>query len=948
MNIIVNKNTRIYHEPTALKGVTYAAENVMHDMELIFGSSPQVLQGGESAETAVIYGTVGKSAILEKLDSEGKISLKQIADKWEVYSVNIVENPAPNIAKAIVIAGSDKRGTIYGLYHLSELMGVSPLVNWNHVYPQKHSEIIFDDRIITVSKTPSVKYRGFFINDEWPAFGNWANKHFGGINAKCYEAVFELLLRLKGNYLWPAMWGSCFNLDGPGLESAVLADELGVVMSMSHHEPCNRSGNEYGMMRGKNSPYGDAWSFVDNPEGITNFWRDGLKRNRDFENVITMGMRGENDTAIMANATLEDNIEMLRNVLRTQNRLIKENVNEDLTKVPRQIVLFTEVEEFFYGSSETKGLIGDPELDGVTLMLSDNNHGSTRTLPSEKMRSHNGGYGMYYHQDMHGGPHSYQWIGSTFLPKLWEQMTMAYAYGVKEIWVTNIGDIGTQEFGLSYFLDLAYDIEKWGGEDAAVTEKYTKEWVKRNFSGCFNSCELNTIYKVIIDYTRLLARRKHEKVNEWTYHPVNFGEADEVLKISEEILSSCQELKKSCPEELLGAYISLIHYPACGTANLMKMWVLAAKNRFYASQNRLTANTTADEIRRTIDVDYTLTDEYHSIDGGKYNGFGLSEHIGFTNWDDANNQYPIMRYIHPANTPRMIISKIDDERYVTGLQTADRPLIWDDALRQDKNYIDFDITCAGNSPISFKISSDCQWLSFSEAEGEIELAKRIRLFVDKSKFIGRVKGSFTVTGIGFGARATIFIEAENNPELPKNVFIENDGYICMKAVNYQDKLDTADGGFKVLSPCTREMSAIKAYPLTTDFMEVLDKPYVEYRFFAVADGVYNIRFYMEASTPVVYERRQFICFAVNNGKMQTVNTVVQPEKQFFLSHQWSSEATDHVKITNWEVECRKGLNTLRFYAASPAVVLEKIVLWKKSSMLKESYMGPFESYLNKK
>ena len=944
--VVLNKQTRFIHETEALKGAVIAARNVMRDMELIFGETLQEFDG--SADTAVIYGTVGNSPILGKIAADGKIDIEAVRGKWEVYSISVVAEPVEGISAAVVIAGSDKRGTIYGLYHLSELMGVSPLVNWNHAYPEKREEIVLTDEINKVSKTPSVKYRGFFINDEWPAFGNWANTHFGGINAKCYERVFELLLRLKGNYLWPAMWDSDFSLDGPGLASAELADEMGVVMSTSHHEPCCRSGNEYGKVRGENSEYGDAWSFLTNEEGITTFWRDGLIRNKPFENVITMGMRGENDTAILGkDATLADNIELLRNVLRTQNRLIKETINPDLKAVPRQMVLFTEVEEFFYGGNGVDGLMNDPELDGVTLMLSDNNHGSTRTLPSEAMRSHNGGYGMYYHMDMHGGPHSYQWIGSTYLPKVWEQMTMAYEYGVREIWVTNVGDIGTQEFGLSYFLDLAYDIDKWGGEDAKITNTYTKEWVSRTFGYAFDENDIGMIYEAIIGYTTLLSRRKHEKINEWTYHPVNFREADEVLSISERLLEICGKLKKKCPENILGAYIALIHYPVCGTANLMKMWIYAAKNRLYALQSRLTANTLADKIRETIAVDYALTDEYHTVDDGNYYGFGLSEHIGFTTWDDANNQYPIMRYVHPANSKRMIISKVDDERYVTGLSTFDHRLVWTDALRQDVCDIEFDITCAGQTPMEFGIETDCDWMSFSETSGKVELTKRIILHVDKTKFNGKQSGGFSVFGVGFHARAQIFVEAEYRTDIPENVFIENDGYICMKAINYQEKHDTESGGFKCLIPCTREGSAVKAYPVTTDFMKVEDKPYVAYRLEAEHDGEYNIRFWLEASTPVVYEREQFICFSVNGGEMQVVNTVKEVDKQFFLSAQWSHEATEHVKIIDSVINCRKGINELRFYAANPAIVLEKIAVYLKGTKLKESYMGPRESYIQR-
>lgn len=412
--ITIGKGLAFYEEAQALPGVKRVAGMVKQDIELVTGVSPAGITSGQGSGCAVLYGTIGHSPMLDALEAAGKLDLNAIRDKWECYSFQVIETPLAGIGAALVIAGNDKRGTIYGLFHLSELIGVSPLVNWNHVLPRHQDTVVLDDRVNMVSRVPSVKYRGFFINDEWPAFGNWAKTHFGSMNAACYAPVFELLLRMKGNYLWPAMWNSNFSLDGPGLENAVLADELGVVISTSHHEPCMRSGQEYSMVRGRGSIYGDAWDYIANPEGITRFWRDGLTRNKDFENVITLGMRGENDTAIMQHATLEENIQLIRNVLKTQNQLIREIINPDVRQVPRQIVFFSETEEFFYGSKETPGLIGDPELDGVTLMLSDNNHGSTRTLPSPEMRSHPGGYGMYYHMDMHGGPHSFNgWVPPT-------------------------------------------------------------------------------------------------------------------------------------------------------------------------------------------------------------------------------------------------------------------------------------------------------------------------------------------------------------------------------------------------------------------------------------------------------------------------------------------------------------------------------------------------------
>lgn len=944
--ITIDSSLCFWNDDTVLPGVNKVAELVKEDIQLVTGSLPGDYVSGNSLKNVVIYGTIGYSKLLDNLDEQGFISLSTIRNKWEVYSFTVVENPFPGIQNSLIIAGSDKRGTIYGLFHLSELIGVSPLIHWNHVWPQKKEQIVLDSSCNYTSNEPSVKYRGFFINDEWPAFGTWASEHFGGINAKCYEGIFELLLRLKGNYLWPAMWNSNFNMDGPGIESARLADELGVVMSTSHHEPCMRAGGEYGLLRGTDSVYGDAWDFTANPEGITNFWRDGLLRNRAYENVITMGMRGENDTAIMANATLADNIRLLRNVLRVQNKLIRETINEDLSKVPRQIVLFTEVEEFFYGSSDVEGLMNDPELDGVTLILSDNNQGSTRTLPTEDIRSHKGGYGMYYHMDMHGGPHSFQWTGSTYLPKVWEQMTMAYEYGVKEIWVTNIGDIGTQEHGLSYFLDLAYDINKWGGNDITVTDRYTKEWIEKQFRNSYEPGEMAQLKDVYIDHLKLLARRKHEVMNDKVYHPVHYKEAEDVLTRSERIMDVCGKLKEKCPTDMLAAYISLVYYPLCGTANLMKMWILAGRNALYAKQNRVETNLLADELLICFEKDEKLTTEYHTVDHGYFNGFGLSEHIGFRAWNDEDNQYPLRTYIYPANHPRMVASRVDDEEYMTGLPWTGRQQVWRNGLRPDVSDITFEIANAGREPIDYRIETDCKWISFSKMSGKVNIKDQICLHLNRELFHGMVTGSFQIIHEGYGI-AKVTVEADNCETFQKGIFYENDGYVCMEASHFQRKKDTSIGGFKILEPYGRTGSGIKAFPVTVDYMKEKERPSTEYLFHVSSSGQYIVRFYMAATTPVRYESRQYIGFSINDGAIVIVNTVKEEDKQFFLSNQWVQEAHDNIKLTEAVIILKEGLNSLRFIAMSPAIVLERIVLYRKDTILPESYLGPKESWISR-
>ena len=950
IQVRIGKEVTFYEEKEAYSGVRKIAGKVRRDIELVTGAKPASLDQEQLDKLGrqvdlVIYGTIGSSPVLDRLQRQGVLDLEDIRSKREVFKLQLAEAPVQGAKSALIIAGSDKRGTIYGLFRLSELLGVSPLVDWSGVLPAKRAEVLLDDRCQMVSKEPSVKYRGIFINDEWPAFGNWAQKNFGDLNAQCYEHVFELLLRHKANYLWPAMWGSSFNLDGPGLASAELADELGIVMSTSHHEPCMRAGNEYGKLRGKDSIYGDAWDFQSNREGIIRFWEDGLKRNKEFENVITMGMRGENDTAIMKNATLEQNIQLVRDVLQAQNRLMREVINPDLEQIPRQIVLFTEVEEFFYGNETTPGLIGDHELDGVTLMLSDNNNGYTRTLPTEKMREHKGGYGMYYHMDMHGGPYAYEWVGSTYIPKVWEQMSMAYDYGVREIWVVNVGDIGTQEFALSYFLSLAYDMEGLGAGNPNNTAAYTQAWVERQFGAAFRQRDLEDIASIIGKYTLMCQRRKHEVMNDKVYHPVHFGEARQLLDEAEWIIGRCSELKEKCPGYMYPGFYELIFYPAVGTANLMKTWVLASRNELYARQNRMEANMLAGEISQCLVYDKELTEELHTLDGGRFYGFGLSEHFGFTRWCADDNKYPLRIYAEPANHPRMIVAKSDDAQYSIGKHWVGNKLAFNDFLRPDRNSFQLEIACGSRETIEYRITTSCPWLSFSRTSGETSLTDTVTVFLDRAKLNGREEGIFIVEGPD-RAKVIVTVEADQ-PDLSfykPMTFLEYDGYIAMEADHYAAKGAAGEAEFVRLSPYGRSGTGMKVSPSNSDFRNVEERPWLEYHFAASQDGVYELELYMAPSTPVDDKQQMFIGTQINGEPVQVDNTVWDTGRPFFLSTQWNHEAHCNVKIFKKKVECQKGMNVLRFYHVSPNIVLERVVLHPENVKLPQSYLGPPESY----
>ncbi|WP_055106823.1 glycosyl hydrolase 115 family protein [Paenibacillus ihumii] len=942
-----------YREEEAFSGVNKIARKVMHDVELVFGYAPQAAADrSQLGKNAILYGTVSHSPMLLELEEKQLIDLSEIRGKREVFLFQVIDRPFEGVEKALVIAGSDKRGTIYGLFHLSERLGVSPLVDWANVKPQRRASFNLAADLKYISKEPSVRFRGFFINDEWPAFGNWTMKNFGGFNAEMYEHVFELLLRLKGNYLWPAMWSARFYDDGPGLANAELADEYGVVMGASHHEPCLRYGEEYKYLRGKNSPYGDAWNFITNREGITKFWEDGLKRSGKYESVITVGMRGEADTAIMGKeATLADNIQLLREVLQTQNRLIQEQVHPNLSEVPRMLALYKEVEPFFYGDESTPGLIGSEELKDVILMLCDDNHGNLRTLPTEEMRSHRGGYGMYYHFDYHGGPISYEWINSSYLPKIWEQMTMAYDFGVRDLWIVNVGDIATQEFPLSYFLDLAYDFETWGTQAINKTDLYTKQWIQRQFAGVFHEEDLDKIFELLNGYTKIAHKRRPEHMNSNVYHPVNYKETDDLLHQIDHLLKLANELVEKVDEADLPVYCALVYYPAVGNLNLQKMWLLTSKNHYKAKLGEMEANKLAEQIRECMKKDRELVDRFHTIDHGRWYGMGLSEHIGFTQWNEDEAQNPILMHVLPANKPRLLVTVDGTTQRSEGSAWHINKLVLNDFLQPDVEEASFTISSISELPAEYRITCSHPWLTCSSLSGSLDGKEKttevIHVKVDRSAMKGETAGHIVVEMPVGTCTIMVNVSNHNFNELPNMTFIETNGYISIEAEHYAlNKEAVKENGeasrFEVIHGYGKTSSAVKAFPTTEYFTAGEDAPYLEYHFWVQEGGAYEIELYMQPSNPVTNEGTLLCGIQANEEEINVINTL--PEGYRVDDGNWAAGVLDHIRRHSTGIRCREGLNTLRIFAVSPGFVLEKLVIYPAGKRPADSYLGPAETY----
>ncbi|MBO4507816.1 MAG: glycosyl hydrolase 115 family protein [Spirochaetaceae bacterium] len=1002
------------------------ASKVRHDIQLVTGNMPKACYAEVSGSQislknkltscyTIIYGTVGKSAIISALAEKGIINLDNVNGKREVYSFTVVKRTEiSGLDKpALIIAGSDKRGTIYGLFHISELLGVSPLVDWAGVLPAHKDRVVLTEKDNFVSKEPSVKYRGFFINDEWPAFGNWTMHNYGGFNAKMYEHVFELLLRMKGNYLWPAMWSARFSEDGPGLLNAELADEYGVIMGASHHEPCCRNGEEYKYLRGKGSIYGDAWNFRANREGITRFWEDGLKRSGKFESVITVGMRGEADTAILGkNATLKDNIDLLRDVLKTQNGLIKKYVNADLDKVPRMLALYKEVEPYFYGDKDTKGLMGDPELDGVTLMLCEDNHGHLRTVPTEEMRNHKGGYGMYFHFDYHGWPYSYEWANTNSLPEVKEQMCAAYEFGIRELWIVNVGDIFSNEFPLSYFLNLAYDYEKYSDLDY-TTEQYTKEWADFQFAALKKS-ERNLIASVLTRYTKLARMRRTECIKPDTFHPVNFGESDMILAEAEKIIADVERLNRALkkrlvagkdaaasagalfavPESLYAGFYSQVYFPAAGTMNVLRLQLTSGKNQWYAEHSILAANPLCAKIRKYLEFDKHLVNELDTVDGGRWYAMGWSEHIGFQNWNEEDNQLPVEIKTSGANKPRIVVW-LDGDSSVSIGQDWTRKILKLNAFRNPEvSEVYLNIATASALPFAFEIKTNKKWLSFDTTEGEVSaknLLQKVTVRIDR-KLLAKDGSNGETPYIGvFGKTETapktlVPIEVDVRPlysanlpkgELPAGTFVQTGDYISIEAEHFVRNVAangadiTAGAGamgaggnagcvgeaaaFKVLPGYGKTLSAIKVFPETAWFpttaqavstaseADSSSAPFVEYVFALDEAGSMNFDFYLSPLNPV--SKKNLLQFVVEVNGAKSLKDVVSPSFAVGDDQQpWGNDIVNNIRVSTVTAPCKAGLNILRIYPVTPAFVLEKIVIHAEDKPMPYSYLGAPETY----
>ena len=899
-------------------GVVRAMGDLSQDVGRVTGhNAPVVKNGATDKRTAagdevVLIGTIGRSPLIDSLVRRHKLDVSGIEGQWEAAVTTVVEHPMPGVRRALVIAGADKRGTIYAIYDLSEQIGVSPWYWWADVRVA-HADALYVQPGRTVQAVPAVKYRGIFFNDEAPALSGWTKEKFGGMNHEFYTKVFELLLRLKANFLWPAMWNNAFAADDP--ENARLADEYGIVMGTSHEEPMMRAEKEW------TAGHHGAWDYSTNQKEIDEFWRAGMERDKNYEEVVTLGMRGEGDTPMSASA----NTELLERIVADQREILKETVNPDLSKVPQVWALYKEVQGYY-----EKGM---RVPDDVTLLWSDDNWGDLRRLPTADERKRSGGAGIYYHFDYVGGPRSYKWLNTNYLPKIQEQMNLALAYGADRLWVVNVGDGKPMEFPMEFFLSYARTPERW---DKDHLDEFTKLWAAREFG----PEHADEIAAAMEDYTRYNGRRKPELIDATTFSLANYGEADRVEAEWKTLTERVDMLAVKLLEDERASYFELIQYPVDACANLTEMYIAAARNAADAKVGNPRANVEADQVRALFQRDAALSDEYnHGVLNGKWDHMMDQTHIGYTAWNDPPaNVMPAVSWIQAPETGSLGVSAEDATFTRAGGRFGFSLGTIDSVADQTRTLMLFD---RGKSPVEYTVQTSAPWIVASEAGGTVgAIEQKVRLRVDWSKVPAdgdSAEGTIRVSS-GEGQPMAYMLRAMRLPVTRADAqgFVESDGNVAIEAADTSRRTADGETHWEELPGYGETKSAMTVFPVTAE-SNTDSKAVLEYKIYLYDSGDFQLLATLAPTLNFVPGRGLRFEVSVDGGPRTVVDELEHNSQQ-----DWEQAVSDGVRRVTVPLTIAKpGYHTLEIWAVDPGVVLERIVV--SYGALKPSYLGPPES-----
>ncbi|CAK7212407.1 hypothetical protein SEUCBS140593_001493 [Sporothrix eucalyptigena] len=953
---------QIYVDSNDLPGVLRVAGDLATDFGRVLGGTLNAtvvktdwgsLSGGKSTKSAatagraaesrpvIVLGTVGVSKILDGIAASGLLSstLSSIKGKWETYVYQVVENPWPGQDKALVIAGSDLRGTVFGAYGVSEQIGVSPWYWWADVPSAQRTNIAVHrgGNSSSVFGPPSVKFRGIFFNDEAPALTGWGHANFKNSQygspfiTDFYKHAFELILRLRGNYLWPAMWSSMFYLDDA--QNGPTADLYGIFMGTSHHEPMARADKEQDrFLKG-------SWDWRSNKAGVQAFMREGATRSRNWSTMYTLGMRGSGDaaSATLTSASLEE-------VIHWQQATLVTELGRPLSEIPQQWVMYKEVPGYWQNGMNVS--------DDVTLLWSDDNRGNIRRVPIANETARRGGSGMYYHFDYVGDPRNYKWINTIQLQKTWEQMTLAYHRGVQNIWLVNVGDLKGLELPTAHIMALAWDVPSF--DDATNTGQWLTEWCGRQFgpTAAENASAIMTTYGMLV------ARRKYEDLSmtPFAFDTTNYDEARRNYAEWEQLAVQAQTLyddDSRVPAAAKNAFFELVLHPVLAGKTVFEIYTKAALATKYASEHRASTNNLARDVQTAFSTDQALKKRYHTLLGGKWNHFMDQTHLGYNNWQEpGSDSIPKVTTLGSgAATGGILGVAVQGSTGVyptaasltLGTVTPYTPV---DGQRW------IDLFLRNNGTVAYRIVSNASYVTVSNAQQTLTSTSpdlRALISVDWTAApSGRSAASLTISSDDAGSSAaTVLVPLDKTP-VPADFHghVEADGVVSIEAAHH-DAVSAANSSYISIPNYGRTHSGVRLPPLTPS-QEPGKGPVLVYPFYTFSTAsAPSLTVYLspsENSNPTHPNRYAFSIDGADGNAAGV--TVVQPVPLANAGNEpsgWSSAvvAGAYVKTSKLSGSLAPGKHVLRVWLLEPTMVVTKLVL--DVGGLKASTLGPLES-----
>jgi len=937
---IPNRNTNLFISSDDYPGVIRALNDLKVDIGKVTGKEPILSFGKpDSKNFTVLVGTLGKSQLIDQLVKSKKLDVSSIKGKWENFQIQVISNPMPGLDQALVIVGSDKRGTIYGIYDISEKIGVSPWYWWADV-PVSHQDQLYV-KFGTYSEGPSVKYRGIFINDEAPALSNWVAEKFGQVATsenppirggvanyghEFYTRIFELLLRIKANYLWPAMWGNAFNEDDE--ENPRLADEYGIVMGTSHQEPMIRAQQEWDRRYSRTI---GQWDYKKHPDVMESFWRDGINRNKKYESIVTMGLRGANDSQMKGD--MKTNIAMVEGIIQTQQKIVSEEMKRPLADIPQTWCLYKEINDYYNEGMKVP--------DDITLLWSDDNWGYLRRLPNEEERQRKGGAGVYYHFDYHGGPRSYEWINTNPLPKIWDQMSLAKQYGADRIWIVNVGHFRGYELPMEYFMDLAWNTNRWTNDNL---NEYTEKWAAREFGSIY----AKDIAEIVSGYGKFNARRKPESLTPKTYSLVNFNETERVVADYKALAQKAETIAAKLPKDAQDAFFQIALFPAKIGAIVNDLYITAGKNQLYARQGRASTNDMAARTRELFKEDTAMMNYYNKVyANGRWNHFMDQTHLGYISWNPPRkNSLNAIKLTELTLPDSSILGVAVDGSENAWPGSAERPILPEfDLYGSGKHWIDV----FNRGKISYKctITTDVPWIVLSETNVTIGTAdKRIWTTLTEEKMPeGKSIGTITVTGAG--KTVSVLVNAFK-PSISERIKIkgsvESNGVVSIEPEHFAKNIPQNDRQWLRVEDYGLTLSGMRATatkPNPAPAVPGKDAPCLEYPVYMFSKDSLQIHLITSPVLNFMPGRDIQVAVSIDNEKPQyLINVPASFSVQ--TSRSWGEGVLNQSRrLTTNVLIPTSGAHTLKIWMIDPGVVLQKIVLQK--GVYKQSYLGPTES-----